>query len=289
MNRGCSAIRLSWDAVFQATQYGVTYGGRTRITSSTSWTAISLAKDTSHSFSVKARSSNLASGWGSSSSTSASTTCLKLGSVSNMTGTVGLGFNRVLSTGNGGMGSLSYSVSGQPPGLSLSGTTLTGTPRTAGTYTVTYKVTDSGSPSQAVSTTFTVTIAPAPLVLGSVSAKSGTVGESFSEFLSTATGGTGTKRYSISSGRPIGLLLSGTTLTGTPRVAGTYTVTYRVRDSGSPQQTDSTTFTVRIAPAPLVLGSVSAKSGTAGESFSEFLSTATGGTGTKRYPGSVCL
>ena len=282
VNRGCTTIRLSWDPVFQATQYGVTYGGRTRTTSNTSYTAIGLSKDTSHSFSVRARSSNLGSGWGSASSTSASTTCLKLGSVSNMTGTVGLGFNRVLSTGNGGMGSLSYSVSGQPPGLSLSDTTLTGTPSTAGTYSVTYKVTDSGSPSQSVSRTFTVRIAPAPLVLGAVSAKSGTADESFSEFLSTATGGTGTLRYSIS-GQPPGLSLSDTTLTGTPTTAGTYSATYRVRDSGSPQQTDSTTFTVRIAPAPLVLGAVSAKSGTADESFSEFLSTATGGTGTLRY------
>ena len=117
-NWGCTTIKLSWDPVFLATQYGVTFSGRTRTTSSTSYTAIGLSRNTSYSFSVRARSAD--SGWGDSSGTSGRTTCLSLGSVSNKSGEVGKSFSTTLSLATGGMSPRTYSISGHPPGLSLS-------------------------------------------------------------------------------------------------------------------------------------------------------------------------
>ena len=200
-----------------------------------------------------------------------------LGSVSNKSGREGTPFSTTLSVATGGTPPYTYSISGQPPGLSLSSRTLSGTPTTAGSYNVTYSVRDRGSPAQTDSTSFTFTVDPADLVLGSVSSKSGTEGTSFSSTLSSATGGTPPYTYSIS-GQPPGLSLSGRTLSGTPTTPGSYNVTYSVRDRGSPAQTDSTSFTFTVDPADLVLGSVSSKSGTEGTSFSSTLSSATGGT-----------
>ena len=197
------------------------------------------------------------------------------GSVSDKSGREGTPFSTTLSVATGGTPPYTYSISGQPPGLSLSG--QPGTPTTAGSYNVTYSVRDRGSPAQSASTSFTFTVAPEGIGLGSVSDKSGREGTPFSATLSSATGGTPPYTYSIS-GEPPGLSLSGRVLRGTPTAAGSYNVTYSVEDSGSPAQSASTSFTFTVAPADLVLGSVSNKSGREGTSFSATLSSASGGT-----------
>lgn len=141
---------------------------------------------------------------------------------------------------------VSWSVSGQPGGLSISGATLSGTPSAAGTYSVIVTATDSVN-GLASSATFSLVVAPPPTVLTCVGASSQTgsgtahgncswpVGASAGSFSVTgapisvsfsASGGggaTGTSTNSATSG-------AGSRVTGSfPAQVGT---TYAVRVGG---------------------------------------------------------
>jgi hypothetical protein len=78
-------------------------------------------------------------------------------------GTVGTSYSSTFAPASGGSGSFSYSASGLPGGLSLSGTTISGTPTTAGTYKVTVTATDTvGGSNNAASLTITIATPPPP-------------------------------------------------------------------------------------------------------------------------------
>ena len=83
-------------------------------------------------------------------------------------GTVGVSYSATMAA-TGGTGTYSWSLTGQLPGVTLSGSALTGTPTTAGTYNLTVTVSDSATPPATASKAFTVTIAPAapPVTNGS--------------------------------------------------------------------------------------------------------------------------
>ena len=79
--------------------------------------------------------------------------------VSNRTYTVGTAINALtLPAASGGDGTLTFSLSPNVPGLTFNATTrqLTGTPSTAGTYAMTYTVTDEDGDSDTLSFTITV-------------------------------------------------------------------------------------------------------------------------------------
>lgn len=177
-------------------------------------------------------------------------------------GTAGSSYASTLSA-SGGTAPYSWSiVSGAlPPGLTLSsGGSLGGTPTTAGTYTVSIKVTDgSGAPA---TRSYTVTVhaattAPPPppttpttlSISSSVTFSSGVVGIVYLPQVAFAVGGTSPYTWSIVSGTvPPGLTFSsGGVLSGTPTTAGTYSFTAKVVDAGS--QSASASFIVRIDPA----------------------------------------
>ena len=83
------------------------------------------------------------------------------GTPGNQTYTVGTAISTLaLPTATGGNGTLTYSLSPAVPGLSFDTTTrqLTGTPTTAGTYAMTYTVTDADGDSDSLS--FTITVQP---------------------------------------------------------------------------------------------------------------------------------
>jgi len=75
-------------------------------------------------------------------------------------GTAGVAYASTFASATGGSGSFTYSAAGLPPGLALSGRTVSGTPTAPGTYTVTLTATDSSS--KAATSTVSMTIAPAP-------------------------------------------------------------------------------------------------------------------------------
>jgi peptidoglycan hydrolase-like protein with peptidoglycan-binding domain len=138
-------------------------------------------------------------------------------------GTVGTSYFAAISGSNGGNvysanSGYSWSISGLPAGLvnglpsgmtgaceyGCSSTQISGTPTTAGTYTVTVTLTSGGqSVSEELNLIVGTTQANQPLTITTTSLQSGTVGASYSTTLN-GTGGSGSYNWSIS-GIPSGL------------------------------------------------------------------------------------
>lgn len=172
----------------------------------------------------------------------------------------------------------SYLSGTMPPGLGLSGTgALNGTPTTAGTYSFTVQVTDNvGTTANKV---FSVLVNPAPVTLAITTASlvGGTTGTPYSQSL-TATGGTPPYIWSIAGNLPVGLSLSGSTISGTPTVAGTSTFTASVTDTVPNSVSKSLSITVGTGAPPLTIQTNALQRGESSVFYSKQL-TATGGTG----------
>src|SRR5438094_6134923 len=99
------------------------------------------------------------------------------------TGQVGVAFSYQITASNGPI--ISYNATGLPAGLSVNTSTglISGTPTTAGTYSVSISATNSGGTGSA---TLTLTINPAKPVITSALIKTGLVGVAFS-YTITAT------------------------------------------------------------------------------------------------------
>ena len=191
-------------------------------------------------------------------------------------GTVGVAYSSIIGA-SGGTTPYSCSITAGtlPAGLALAGCTVSGTPTTAGSSTVTVKVTDSSTPAQTVSANETIIISPAPLTLTNT-LPNGTVGAAYSATI-TASGGTTPYTCSITVGTlPAGLSLTGCVVSGTPTIAGSSTITVKVTDSGNPAQSVSAVETIVIQPLALALTST-LPNGTVGVAYSSTI-TATGGT-----------
>jgi hypothetical protein len=116
---------------------------------------------------------------------------------------------------------------------------VSGTPTTAGAFSYTILVTDSGSPAQNATRLSSGAIAPAQVTLASTASVITAVGQSYSQ-TNVASGGTAPYTYSVSAGTlPAGTSLNTATgtVSGTPTTAGAFSYTIRASDSGSPAQT----------------------------------------------------
>ena len=167
----------------------------------------------------------------------------------------------------GGNGSLTYSLTPEVPGLTFAAATrtLSGTPSSAGTYDMTYQAADGDdntAASDAATLSFTITVQEpeppdtAPTFAGMVRDQTYTEGEAIGPLtLPRASGGNGSLSYSLTPEVP-GLTFAAATrtLSGTPSVAGTYTMTYTVVDDDeNMEQHDAASqgFTIAIqAPCP---------------------------------------
>ena len=197
-------------------------------------------------------------------------------------GIVNTAYPATTMTATGGTGALTWSISGQPAGLTINPTTgvISGTPTAAGTSSnVVVTVNDSGTPQQTATATFSITIA-VKLAITTASLPNGVVGTAYPSTTVAATGGTGTLNWSIS-GQPAGLSINATTgvISGTPSAAGTSNaVVVTVTDSGTPQQTATATFSITIAQK-LTISTTSLPNGIATVAYPATTVAATGGTG----------
>ena len=154
----------------------------------------------------------------------------------------------------GGSGGYVYTHLGTlPDGLTFYPHTrnVRGTPTTAGTYTVLYRVTDS----DAVETRryFTITVNP-PLELADPSDQTFVQDKEITSFtLPAATGGSGGYVYTHLDTLPDGLTLdhASRNISGTPTSSGAYTVLWRVTDSEGEQVSQYFTITVNATSVPI--------------------------------------
>jgi hypothetical protein len=133
-----------------------------------------------------------------------------------------------------------------PPGLSLSGTGISGTPTATGTFNFTVKVDDSGNPGQTASQTLSIRISN-PLTITTIALNDGVLDWPYSANL-MASEGHETYTWALTSGAlPAGLSLnSNGAISGAPTVAGSSQFTAEVRDDSNPQQTASQLLTILI-------------------------------------------
>ena len=202
------------------------------------------------------------------------------------TATIGTAYSAT-ATATGGTGAYKWAAAtGLPPGLTAAASagnlTISGTPTTAGAYTVKLSVSDGSTPVQTATASLSVTVSAPALTLAGGTLAAGTVNVAYSATV-TATGGTGTKTYTAT-GLPAGLAIAAATgtISGTPTTAGTSTITVTVTDTASPAQTATGTFTLTVSAPALTLAGGTLAGGTVRVAYSATV-TATGGTGTKTY------
>jgi Putative Ig domain len=172
-----------------------------------------------------------------------------------------------------------------PAGLTLAaGGVISGTPTVAvSNSSLTFSVTDSGTPAQTQSVVLVLTVASniPPLSIPTASLPKGTVGATYAAALA-ASGGTAPYGWQITSGAlPAGLTLGAATgvISGTPTTAVTSSITFSVTDSGTPAQIKSVVLSLVVANPipPVTISTTSLANGTVGATYAATLA-ASGGT-----------
>jgi PKD repeat protein len=150
-------------------------------------------------------------------------------------------------TASSGSGGYTYSWSGLPTGCSGALASISCTPTGSGTFSITATVTDSNGYSvTSSSTAYTVYVDP---TVGAPTASPSSIdlGQSVS-YSVVGAGGSGGLTYSWS-GLPAGCSGTAATVTCTPTVVGTFTITGTVTDSNSYSVTSSPlSYTIHAAP-----------------------------------------
>ncbi|HTB52216.1 MAG TPA: putative Ig domain-containing protein, partial [Ferruginibacter sp.] len=163
-------------------------------------------------------------------------------SAATATGTVGSAFSYAITASNA---PTSYNASGLPAGVTVNTSTgiISGTPTTAGTYTVTVNAINAGGTGNK---TVTVTVSPAIVapVVSSATTASGTVGSAFSYTITASN----TPTSYNATGLPAGVTVNTSTgiISGTPTTAGTYTTTVSATNAGG---IGNATVTITVNPA----------------------------------------
>ncbi|WP_185155459.1 putative Ig domain-containing protein [Rudanella paleaurantiibacter] len=178
------------------------------------------------------------------------------GGLTNQVGTVGVPFTYTFpaNTFSDPEGqTLTYTAAGLPAGLSINGTTISGTPSQSGTFGVVITARD---PQGATATgNFQILINPAgggsgaPIVNGTIPNQTATVGVPFGYTVpaNTFTDPQGQSLTLTASGMPRGLLFNNGVFSGVPTQQGSFQITVIARDPDG--NTASTTFTLTVNPS----------------------------------------
>jgi len=163
---------------------------------------------------------------------------------------VGIAFKPLNLVATGGAPTKSWSAAGLPAGLvfDAASASITGTPTAAGSFVVKVTVTDNEGRSATLDVPLTVA---AKVEITTTKVKPAKLGKLFSFKLATK-GGVGPFKFSVVKGSgkfPAGMKLDTTTgiVSGTPRKAGSYTLTFEVTDSLG--ATDQQTLTITVPAA----------------------------------------
>lgn len=177
-----------------------------------------------------------------------------------------------------------------PSGLVFNSTTgtISGTPAATSNATHTFTVTDSFSPTPQDGSrqySLIVTPAPLPLMITTTSLRSGTQLQTYSDTV-VAAGGTAPLTWTVVAGTlPPGLQLnqSSGAISGTPTTFGSFTPTFRVQDTGAPQQSSQKQLTIAVnQPAPLSITTGTLGNGVLGQPYDQTVQ-ATGGSGSRTW------
>jgi hypothetical protein len=212
----------------------------------------------------------------------AGTAQLAIATQSLSNGAQGSAYSATLSA-TGGTSPYSWSISSGalPPGATLNSSSglINGTLTQAGTFFFTVKVVDSSSPAQSTTANLSIVVEAAELQISTATLPGAATSTAYYTTVA-ATGGTAPYTWSLSSGSlPAGLTLSSSgQITGTPTTSGTSTFTIQVKDSSSPAQTASKSFTITVAASggTLQLTTVSLPNGEVGVSYSTALAAVGG-------------
>ncbi len=191
-----------------------------------------------------------------------------------------------LPVATGGTAPLTYTLTGPgdsalPGGLTFSGRILSGTPSTAATTVLTYRVTDTNGASTSMD--FMVTV-NADLALDTPANQSYMLDTAIPGLtLPAATGGIGPLTYTLTAlgGLPAGLIFDpGThTLSGTPSAVAITALIYTVTDTNGASRNTTFTVTVNSTSSIFVLNKPADKNYTRGIAITDLrLPAATGGT-----------
>ncbi len=169
------------------------------------------------------------------------------------TGTVGTAASLQISATDSASGqTLTYSATGLPAGLSINSSTglISGTPTTAGSYSVTVTATDTTGASGSASFTWTINSATGNTVtVTNPGSQTGTVGTAASLQIKATDSASGQTLTYSATGLPAGLSISSTSglISGTPTTVGTYSVTVTAKDTTGASGSASFTWTISAA------------------------------------------